>query len=532
MTINAFKGAFFYITALTFVLLLSAMPVLAEQDDDPMFNIWEYRIGGNTLLENVDIERAVYQFLGPQKSIGDVENARLALETLYRDKGFPTALVDIPEQDVEDGIVRLRVSEGRLARVRATGARYYSNARILAKIPSAREGVPLDAKALQEQLGSLAKRARNRTILPVLRAGREPGTVDLDLKVDDTAPITASLELNNKASVDTEDLRLNASIDYNNLWQKDHSIGFQFQTSPEDTSQVEVLGATYLIRPEHSDTIHALYAVESNSDFIAAGEFGVLGNGRIFGYRAVLPLPALGKLTPGSVSLGFDYKDFADSIALDADDSLDTDIDYLMFSAAVSAGLITNRHRLGFDAGAYFGVRDVVNQRDEFENKRFRGAPNFVYLRGGLQHAWSLTERWQLNSRAVWQLTAAPLISNEQLSAGGASTVRGYFEAEQFADYGLVAGTELNYRFNFSPDAFINSLRIGAFADWSGLANHKPLPGEPRRFELASAGMGLGFDTTANVSGLLEYAWPLHDASRTEADDARLLFSLRYRVGQ
>ena len=80
----------------------------------PQFDVWEYQIQGNSRLAAIDIERAVYVYLGPAKTIDDVELARAALEQVYRDKGFATVLVDIPEQDVIDGVVYLSVTEGQV----------------------------------------------------------------------------------------------------------------------------------------------------------------------------------------------------------------------------------------------------------------------------------------------------------------------------------------------------------------------------------------------------------------------------------
>jgi hypothetical protein len=54
----------------------------APSSADPRFDIWEYQVEGNSLVAAVDIERAVYSHLGPDKSIDDVEAARAALESL------------------------------------------------------------------------------------------------------------------------------------------------------------------------------------------------------------------------------------------------------------------------------------------------------------------------------------------------------------------------------------------------------------------------------------------------------------------
>src|SRR5262249_59196248 len=62
-----------------------------------------------------------------------------------------------------------------------------------------------------------------RRVTPSLKAGVVPGTVDGDLTVNDTFPLHGSAELNNRYSANTDPLRVNASLSYNNLWQLGHS---------------------------------------------------------------------------------------------------------------------------------------------------------------------------------------------------------------------------------------------------------------------------------------------------------------------
>src|ERR1700677_2889286 len=84
------------------------------QSTPAAFDVLELRVQGNTVLDARSVESAVYPFTGPAKHMADVEAARAALERAYHDHGFGTVFVDIPEQSVDDGVVRLRVTEGRL----------------------------------------------------------------------------------------------------------------------------------------------------------------------------------------------------------------------------------------------------------------------------------------------------------------------------------------------------------------------------------------------------------------------------------
>src|SRR5262245_40439082 len=226
-------------------VMLSAATMAAEpetQAPQPKFGISEYRVLGNTVLQPIEIER----LLGQDKTIADVEEARQKLEALYRDSGYGAVYVDIPEQGVESGIVRLRATEGRLDRVRVTGSRYFSNGRILEELPALRPGEVVHLPVLQEQLADSARRTPDRSITPVLKAGRSPGAVDLELRVQDKLPFHASAELNNRYSANTTHTRASFTLGYDNLFQRYNSLSLQYQTSPEDVSETRVLAATYI----------------------------------------------------------------------------------------------------------------------------------------------------------------------------------------------------------------------------------------------------------------------------------------------
>ena len=138
---------------------------------------------GAAILPAQTVERALYGHLGPQKTIADVEVARQALEASYRAAGYSTVFVDIPEQTVDAGIVRLQVTEGKLDRLRVTGARYFSNRQILAALPALEPGQVPQFPQVQRELATLNRQTPDRAVTPVLRAGRYPGTVDVELQV-------------------------------------------------------------------------------------------------------------------------------------------------------------------------------------------------------------------------------------------------------------------------------------------------------------------------------------------------------------
>ena len=147
------------------------------------FDLLELRVKGSTKVDKRQLEHTIYPFLGPKKSLDNVELARAALEELYKTQGYQTVLVDIPEQDVKNGIVYLQVIEGKVSRLKVKDSRYFAMGKIKAGVPELAEGNVPHFPTMQKQLTELSGQSPDRKIQPILRAGDTPGTLEVDLKV-------------------------------------------------------------------------------------------------------------------------------------------------------------------------------------------------------------------------------------------------------------------------------------------------------------------------------------------------------------
>ncbi|MBI2799236.1 MAG: ShlB/FhaC/HecB family hemolysin secretion/activation protein [Gammaproteobacteria bacterium] len=503
-------------------------PTAAAESAEERFDIWEYQVEGNTLLPTTDIERAVYDHLGEQHSIKDVKAAQTQLEDLYHQRGYGTVLVDIPEQDVVGGVIKLKVTEAKIGRSKVTGSRYFSLGRIAAKVPALAVGQVPSLPKVQEQLAALSQISRDRVITPVLRPSKTPGKLDVELKVKDTLPLHGSVELNDRYSADTTRLRLNASIRYDNLWQREHSLGFSYQTSPQDANEVEVFAANYLWRFEDSNNLLSAYAVKSNSNVATVGTLGVIGAGVISGLRYTIPLRNVSKVYH-SVTLGADYKDFGENIGLQGNTAIVTPISYLMFTSNYSASYYGDSSTSHFDLTFNFGPDGLGNTQKEFERKRFKAIPNFAYLRLNADHVEQLWGGTTLFGRVGAQVADSPLISNEEFAAGGVDSVRGYLESERQSDNALAAAIEFRSP-NFGPMLWpaLHGLQILAFTDAAELEIKDPLPGTKPNKLLWSTGLGLHVDAADHLQAMLTWAYPLKTGDRTTAGDQRVHFSVGY----
>jgi len=210
----------------------SPAPVSTKTAVEKSIYIREYRVQGAHQLSRVEVESAVYPFLGPGRTAEDCEKARAALEKAYQEKGFQTVSVQIPPQQVKGGVIILQVTEATVGRLRVKGAHYFTLDQIKKEAPSIAEGKVVNFNDVTRDIVAL-NQLPDRRVTPALRAGVEPGTVDIDLNVKDSLPLHGSLEMNNRYSAGTTPLRVNGSASYSNLWQLGHSIGFSFQLAPE-----------------------------------------------------------------------------------------------------------------------------------------------------------------------------------------------------------------------------------------------------------------------------------------------------------
>ena len=249
---------------------------------------------GSKAIPPLIVEEAVYPFLGRARTAEDVEKARAALEKAYHDKGYQAVTVEVPVQDVAEGVVLLKVLENPVGRLRVRGARFFRPSRMTARVPELAEGRVLQFNDVNKAVMRL-NRLRDLRVTPELKPGVEPGTIDIDLNVDDSLPLHGSIEINNRYSANTARLRLNGSINYENLWQAGHAMGFSFQVAPEKPSDATIYSAYYLARFKDIDWLSLLIqGTQQNSDVSTLGGLAVAGRGSRGGLSTARRPPGIG----------------------------------------------------------------------------------------------------------------------------------------------------------------------------------------------------------------------------------------------
>lgn len=499
---------------------------------EPTMYIREIRVKGVTCLTPEEIESAVYPFTGPLRSMKDVDEARSALEKACQDKGFKTVAVEVPEQTGARGIIYLKVVENTVGRLRIRGAKYFSPEVIKRRLPSMAAGRLPNFTDVTKDIVALSQLA-DLQVTPKLRPGVIDNTIDIDMEVKDTLPLHGSLELNNRYSANTTELRLNGAINYNNLWQAGHSLGLSFQVAPENMDDASVYSAYYLARLQnHPGTSLMFMGTKQDSNVSTLGGAAVAGRGEIIGARALFTLPGEAGFFQ-SVSVGMDYKHFAEDVSV-GENLISTPIEYYPFTMNYSAAWTGKKTFTELNAAANWHFRGMGSDRLEFDNKRYKANGGYFYVRGDLSHTRELPGGTEIYTKVQGQAASGPLINSEQFSGGGVATARGYLESTALGDNGIFGTLELR-----SP-SFIGlsgkpqggekpsdrEWRLYGFLEGGSLFLNDALKEQDDQINLASTGVGTRIKLFGHFNASVDVAIPLIDQPEAEKGTPRVNFRL------
>ncbi len=212
-------------------LFAEPLPLITNAPAKTTFDLRTYRIEGNTVLPPQDFG-VLSNYTGTNVDLPRLRAGLGKVQLRYRELGFPTISVALPQQKITNGLVRVKVIEGKISDIVVTGNRYYSAENIRRALPSLTTNILINTKWFQPELDR-ANLNQDRQIYPVIAPGLEPGTTELTLKVKDQLPLHGHMAINDYSTPNTPLLRLDTALQYDNLWQRDHQVGLDYNFSPQ-----------------------------------------------------------------------------------------------------------------------------------------------------------------------------------------------------------------------------------------------------------------------------------------------------------
>lgn len=466
------------------------------------FSIKQYEIEGATLLSVVELSEVLAPYVGEGKQFLDVQSALQAVEKAYAQKGYTAVHVVLPEQQLEQGTVRLRVIESRFAEVNVKDNRYVSAENVLHALPSVRTGNAPSSKQIAREL-NLANENPARQLNVVLKGNDQEGKVDANVVVTDTKPSSWNMTLDNTGTPETGRTRAALSYRYANMFDTDQVANLQYVTSPEFSKRVEVVGGGYKIPLYESGNSLEFFAGYSNVNSVVGGLSNFTGGGRLLSSRYNVSMEPIGGLQH-SLFFGVDWRDFKRI-------ELTTQTPTVMYNEIVVTPL-----SIGYAAQGKFDRRDfAVNLSLEGNipsmskggsadfaayDKLNLTQPNaaFKVLRYSGNYAQVFGEGWQFRTALAGQWSPDVLVQGEQIRLGGAAAVRGFTEGSESGESGTRGTIE-----GYTPDYGIGDLKYrGLMFFDAGVVK----PAQLKGYSISSAGLGVRANFTEQVSLYIDVA--------------------------
>lgn len=444
-----------------------------------------------------------------QKQVTQAELVRIvdALNRLYAAKGYGTARAVLAAQTVYDGVVHIRLIEGRVGKVTVENKTHTRDSYFLNRVPMNR-GEILKPDELRQKLAYFNE-TNDLKMTAILQPGEQFGSTDVMLHAEGPRDFEVTTFTDN------------AGRDTIGLYRGGVNVTYRSLFGDRDPLTISFLGAngTILVGGSYSlplGTSGTRLGATFNRDFIALnggvlGSTGMVGHSSDAAFRLSRPLRVRTN-TALSASLSAHYKT----------SSLSSEGFPLSRTQVRSLELSTEWQR--FDVSGTW-----------FASNAFNGG--FDNLNGGFFRYNALVARIQVFSpnvsaifRASGQVNGVnTLVPIEQMQIGGATTVRGYPEAALIGDRGYAATGELD--FPFLPNEWVKKrITMATFVDCGGVFDEGlNSSSKPHDTKLLSSGFGFLFRFLNNVSGRVDFGVPLEN--RVGIPAVGIHFSVRSTFG-
>jgi hemolysin activation/secretion protein len=500
------------------------MPRLArpEQpaDSKPLLNLRRVSLTGARAIPEHQLATAYQPYLWKEVSQADLVAMAGAVSDLYRAAGFHLSRAIVPQQEIVDGEVRLRVIEGSITEValKGEGAERFGVRTLLDPV-------------LAEQPSRLATLERQ-----LLLINGRPGVSIADTALEEIGVATGRFRL----VVHLKTWRVYTSFGVDNLgssavgpWQSYATGAFNSYLLPGDTLALNL--STTPADPRQLGFGRLSYDVPVGTDGVRIGASALYSevwpgdvrrlyndNTRTESFEirgSFLPLQSQASTLTITGAAGFSNASESDvfgPIYQDRVRTVSLTADYRLQDNFGGNNYLTLTGRQGFDI---FGASNL----DDFVSRN-GASGKFSVMDFWFTRYQTLSDAWSVKMAAAGQIASGPVFISQQFYLGGAAFGRGYGSAEISGDNGVAGSLELRFDQKLNL-RYLTGYQLYGFADAGAAWNdgYSYTDG----LSLTSAGAGVRLFLGGDLRADIAVAVPLgHRAPDNSSRSARLLFSL------
>lgn len=493
---------------------------IKEEEEKPAeegisFILKNIQTTGATIFATEDFKPIYQSYLGQQVTFKDLREITTKIKTKYKEKGHLTTSAFIPEQEIKDGVVIIKIIEGKVGVVLIEGNKWFSSG-LLRKYFHSKKNEVLNIRILQRDLLRLNLNP-DLEVKTIIAAGVAPETSDITLKVKDKLPAHAGFSVDNQGTRLTGKFRGSTSLRSSNLSGRLDPFYVSMLTSKSSSGQ-------YLSYSLPIDTYGtklgidiAYFEMRSMKEFT---NLDLTGTTQVYTPHISKEL-LLTENAQSTIEAGLEIKTIKKKSgrSTTSNDQMRLpyiDLNYSKIDSWRLGGQTTFSPRIVFGTENFLGA----SSRNHQTSSRADTGGFFAKYEQTLQRLQKMPFNSYIILRSQIQGASHTLASSEQFQLGGANSVRGYPEGDYLAD----SGGFVNFEWAFP---LIKQLEIVAFADVGGGSLKKIMPGEKKNKFLAGAGGGLRARLNSHVYISLEWATPIGDDPTAGAGHSTFHFALQ-----
>lgn len=500
ISLNRWRKNFFICACICIIFL--GTPCLFAQD--VKFFVRKIEIKGNTLLSESEIASVISGFHGRELGLLELKEASKKLTELYHKKGYILARAYVPDQNIEDGVVVFQVLQGNIGEIKIEGNKGYSSKFIRYFLsPAIKKGVlhyPNFQKALL-----LINEFPDIEVKSFFKEGKEAGTTDIVIQVEDKTPFHVELNYNNFGSKYQGVNRAGVDISHGNLTGRGDYMEWQMVFSFPSQQDPFITG-TYIIPVSREGA--KLFASYASAAVKLGRELQILeikGGANIFGVGLTYPLFRT-ESEGSNISMSFYHKDIENFILGDILVSRDKLREIVL---GYNASWKTNSNRRIIDVNLTQGLGtlfDGMPNDDELASRELAGN-SFTKINLNAAYIMKIFTDKFLILRGQGQLAFNLLTPTEQFAIGGPDSVRGFPQSAYSGDSGWNVLIEL--RIPLSGKAANNIIQGALFLDAAQAFYRNPLYGQEKQQSLIGGGAGVLINLGDSTSMRIDIGIPL-----------------------
>ncbi|NWO04496.1 MAG: ShlB/FhaC/HecB family hemolysin secretion/activation protein [Alteromonadaceae bacterium] len=485
-------------------LELEGAPLEGVEEGGSRVKLNDVVFSGNSVFTDEQLMAEVANRLGSEQDLAGLRELANHISRFYRARGYPFATAILPRQNMSDGVLEVRIFEGRYGQVKTSGEDEVLVESVQPFLRALKPGDVINSASLERTTLLVADLPGLQTD-PVMRPGDGQGEGDLDVAVKPGDRVQGRVGLDNYGGRSSGEVRFNGQTQVHRLVIPGDQLGLNFIYSEEDLW----LGRAAYSMPLGYSGMRGEMAFARTEYDLRDPFDDFTGTADTASAEVSYPL-VRSQQSNLTASVGFQYK------------SLDDRLEGLSYqerdSRAVPVALQFD-HRDSFGGGGVTYGETRLTAGDVSNSAPGSREGRFVHVHANVARLQSITDRLSVQGNVQAQWADGLLDSSERRSLGGAGGVRAYPQGELSGSEVWMARLELRYRLTATVKPYL-------FYDHG---ERLPNTDEPKD-RLAGGGLGLRYSAHGwQFDGALAFQTAGEAASGDEQRDPRAWASLGYR---